>query len=147
MGSTEKSKPPTRPQRTSERKQALSIALVVVPACVVLITSMVLAVSQRELSISGQRELGIWLAAAGAAILVGIFLTLKTDDERTNLWKYVDHLEKRKAVTEAALETMEKETRNYRVAMRAAQIRASQTIIDAMTAETDGDTPPKKHDY
>lgn len=147
MGSTEKSKPPTRPQRTSERKQALGIALVVVPACVVLITGMVLAVSQRELSISGQRELGIWLAAAGAAILVGIFLTLKTDDERTNLWKYVDHLEKSKAVTEAALETMEKETRNYRVAMRAAQIRASQTIIDAMTAETDGDTPPKKHDY
>jgi hypothetical protein len=147
MGSTEKSKPPTRPQRTSERKQALGIALVVVPACVVLITGMVLAVSQRELSISGQRELGIWLAAAAAVIMVGIFLTLGSDSERTNLWKYVDHLEKSKAVTEAALETMEKETRNYRVAMRAAQIRASQTIIDAMTAETDGDTPPKKHDY
>jgi hypothetical protein len=147
MGSTEKSKPPTRPQRTSERKQALGIALVVVPACVVLITGMVLAVSQRELSTSGQRELGIWLAAAGAVIMVGIFLTLGSDSERTNLWKYVDHLEKSKAVTEAALETMEKETRNYRVAMRAAQIRASQTIIDAMTAETDGDTPPKKHDY
>lgn len=147
MGSTEKSKSPARPQRTSERKQALGIALVVVPACVVLITGMVLAVSQRELSISGQRELGIWLAAAGAAILVGIFLTLKTDDERTNLWKYVDHLEKSKAVTEAALETMEKETRNYRVAMRAAQIRASQTIIDRMTAETDSDAPPEKHDY
>jgi hypothetical protein len=147
MGSTEKSKSPARPQRTSDWKLAFGITLVVLPACGALITGVMLAVRQRELSISSQRELGIWLAAAGAAILVGIFLTLKTDDERTDLWKYVDHLEKSKAVTEAALETMDKETLDYRVAVRAAQIRASQTIIDAMTAETDGDTPPKKHDY
>jgi len=139
MSHTEKSKPVERPQRTPEWRLAAGITLGVLPACAVLVLGVLMMASQVEL--------GVWLGAAGVAILVGMFLTIGTDSERTDLWEYVDHLEKSKADTEAALKAMDKETLDYRVAVRAAQIRASQTITDRMAAEIGGDVPPEKHNY